>query len=143
MLLIAIAFPRVDQLLGASLWPWSWTLIGLVLSSFSSGASAAFDERKHGRAVVVQGAAFVGSVAASFVIVVSFVALSIAFGAEPGRSPIEAFFRAYPLPTDGLGLVLFGAALFALVLIPYWLRKRADARQAAAAIASDRGGGPS
>jgi hypothetical protein len=117
--LLALAFPRFDHIPDNA---------GLIISFLAviayGGVFEASEERKRGHPRVVQVAAFLGSVAATAVGAVILLALSIALGPEPGKSPVDAFARSFALPAGVPGLVLVGAAMIGLVLLRYWLLKR-------------------
>jgi hypothetical protein len=125
VLLIAMALPRIDHVGG----DWSWAIIGMIFVSISSGARAASQQRKLGGRVALQAAALLASAAATATVIGLAVGLSMGFGAEPGHSAAEAIFRPLPLPTEGPGLVLFGAVAMGFVVLVYWLAKRIDARK--------------
>jgi hypothetical protein len=122
-MVMALVFPRFDHIPERA-----GPIISFLVFIGYYGVFAASEERKRGQPRVVQVAAFLGSVAATAVGAVILLALSIALGSEPGRSPADALARSFALPAGVPGLVLVGAAAIGLVLLRYWLLKRAARR---------------
>jgi hypothetical protein len=131
IVVLAVAFPRIDRWPQANLWP-----LYLVAFLFLPGLWTIHRERLLGRGRRRQLAAYLATLGYRAIGIGLFVPLSLTLGAEWGESPFQRLMAR--LPNLQIPLWAIAVGLFALALLRYRLDKKEEAKLRAQA-AAERG----